>query len=381
MQNRNEILNELRDVAPLTATLEKQNLYVVPAGYFEYLANEILQKIYQQSVTTTPVVSTYKVPAGYFDGLAEGILQKIKAGNVSSESEVQEELKQVAPVLNTIDKKNIYSVPADYFENLSREMLSVNSNSENDIKIELPEHASLLNNISKENVFTVPQGYFQQLSENVLAIINSRRIIFSELEEIAPSLNEIDNKNPYLVPSSFFDDLAGDIVSGIRDKRLVTDEISAELQEVAPLLISVSRKNLYTIPDGYFESMNITVPAQSKIVPLPSRRKWYKYAVAAAVTGLLILAGTTWFKGNNPFLKFKEIANTNVQKEIAGIADDDIINYLDHQPVAADFASTGSEDPDPDVNEFIHNASNEEIEQYLKDNAEPGENENVIKNI
>lgn len=380
MCNRIDILNELKDMAPLTAEAQKHELYAVPAGYFDHLANEILQKIYQLPSEIVPALSTYKVPSGYFDGLAEGILQKIKSGNVKVENEFQEELAQVAPFLNSISKENLYNVPDGYFENLSQAIVSDN-NPETDIAIELNEEAPLLSSVGKENVFTVPQEYFQQLAEKLLPVIKRKQDIFDELGDIAPSLNAIGNKNVYSVSQTFFSDLAEAIVSKAKNKLGAVNEISIELEEVAPLLNTVSRQNPYVIPDGYFESIDAAIPAQTKIVPLRARKAWYKYTVAAAVTGLMIFAGTTWFKGNNSFVKFKQMANTNVQKEIAGIADDDIINYLDHQPVVADFASTGSEDPDPDVNEFIHNASNEEIEQFLKDNAEPGENENVIKNI
>ena len=381
MRNRIDILSELKDVAPTTAKAQKQALYAVPAGYFDRLANEVLQKIYQQQPEVIPASSTYKVPAGYFDNLAEGIFQKIKSASVKIENEFQQELAHVAPVLNTISKENMYRVPDGYFESFPQTIASAYNNLENNDSAELDENTSLLSGLGKENVYSVPKEYFQQLTENLLSVIGRKQDILNELNDIAPALNEISREDVYSVPPTYFSELTKNIFSKVNSESSAGDEIYIELEGVAPLLNAIGRQNPYMVPDGYFENVNIPIPQQSKIVPFNSRRAWYKYSVAAAVAGLMIFAGTTWIKGNNSFVKFRQMANTNVQKEIAGIADDEIINYLDHQPVVADFASTGSEDPDPDVNEFIHNASNEEIEQYLKDNADPGENENVIKNI
>jgi hypothetical protein len=68
------------------------------------------------------------------------------------------ELDEIAPLLNTISKQSVYTVPDGYFNNLKAGMFrSV------EIATELNEIAPVLNTISKQPVYSVPAGYFQNL--------------------------------------------------------------------------------------------------------------------------------------------------------------------------------------------------------------------------
>jgi hypothetical protein len=111
------ISNELRQIAPAVANIGNNNPYTVPMGYFDSLAADIIKNIKPETV----VVSTnpYTAPTGYFDGLASSILSKIKANELSRNKEIMLELEKIAPLLNTINSKNILSVPDGYFETLS----------------------------------------------------------------------------------------------------------------------------------------------------------------------------------------------------------------------------------------------------------------------
>ncbi len=104
----NEILNKVQasenEEQVIGTYFTKVNPYQVPAGYFEGLANEILFK-----VDTT---KQKDVPEGYFASLPNIILQKVRG------LEVESELEQIAPLLNTINKLPINHVPAGYFEDL-----------------------------------------------------------------------------------------------------------------------------------------------------------------------------------------------------------------------------------------------------------------------
>ena len=56
--------------------------------------------------------TTYKAPAGYFDGLAEEILNRVKALEATSASE---ELVALSPLLSSISKKNASFRPCRLF--------------------------------------------------------------------------------------------------------------------------------------------------------------------------------------------------------------------------------------------------------------------------
>jgi hypothetical protein len=82
MENRNNILNELREISPVVADIGHQVPYTVPAGYFEGLADRLLLLVKADQANTPVLPKTdhpYQVPQGYFEGLANTILQRVKA--------------------------------------------------------------------------------------------------------------------------------------------------------------------------------------------------------------------------------------------------------------------------------------------------------------
>jgi hypothetical protein len=111
MENRNDILNELQAISPLLAGMQKVNVFTVPAGYFERLADGMLLLVNEEKNTLLSSIhkQSSSVPAAYFDTLADTILNKIKA----------QEAAETYPVLSSISKQNVYTVPQGYFETLS----------------------------------------------------------------------------------------------------------------------------------------------------------------------------------------------------------------------------------------------------------------------
>jgi hypothetical protein len=116
MDLENNILEELLEISPLLVSIGHHNVYTVPTGYFDGLTNKITAQAKDDSTLQMNISNPFRVPVGYFDGLANNILFKIKA---RSENEVFTELEEIAPLLNTIDKRNIYTVPPAYFESFS----------------------------------------------------------------------------------------------------------------------------------------------------------------------------------------------------------------------------------------------------------------------
>ncbi len=160
-----DILNELKEISPLIAGLEKVNVFTVPDGYFESLGQTVLMSIKEETGGLLPSVGTpssMQVPQGYFESLADNILNKIKA----AENETAE-LKELSPLLHSISNKNVFTVPQGYFENLAGNILKKATQEDNSIA-EIKELSPVLYNIRNKNVFTVPQGYFESLSANIL---------------------------------------------------------------------------------------------------------------------------------------------------------------------------------------------------------------------
>jgi len=113
MEKRETILLELQEIAPTVAMVGMAMPYTLPAGYFENLPGTILSTLNHSSdehFSKTNLLSA--PPAGYFDQLAGEILKKIQ---VESASNPEEELADVAPMLNTVSKAMPYTVPENYF--------------------------------------------------------------------------------------------------------------------------------------------------------------------------------------------------------------------------------------------------------------------------
>lgn len=242
MESTNDILNELRELSPVLAAMEKVNVFTVPEGYFESLSGDIVAGIgYEKGITATisSDVRTTDVPDGYFENLAETILAKVKGENAS------DELRILSPMLQ---------------------------------------------GIQHENVFDVPQGYFEGLSEAILA--------------------KIKNEN-----------------------------VADELRTLSPMLYSIQNENVFEVPQGYFESlgeevMNKVQP-QAKVVVMKRRTTtFFKYAVAAAFTGVMAL-GVFKFTGNQkpdpelPQYVIDGMKVKNIDQELSKLSDDEIVKYLE----------------------------------------------------
>lgn len=166
MQNRIDILNELQTLSPLLAGIGNVNIFTVPAGYFELLADDILKCAKEENTGLfSPIAgqsAIMEVPQDYFDSLADNILNKIKA-----QADSVTELKELTPMLYNIPNKNVFTVPQGYFENLAGNVLN-KVTGEEDNATELKELSPMLHGIQSKNVFTVPQGYFESLPANIL---------------------------------------------------------------------------------------------------------------------------------------------------------------------------------------------------------------------
>ena len=112
MENRATILNELKEFAPVLATLSNKVPYKLPENYFDNFLKESLSKIKTQAFLSAINGNIYTVSANYFNGFAEKIINKIR------KQEVIAELNETAPVLATLSKENTYHVPKYYFESL-----------------------------------------------------------------------------------------------------------------------------------------------------------------------------------------------------------------------------------------------------------------------
>lgn len=229
---------------------------------------------------------------------------------------------------------------------------------------EMKEISLLIAAASDVNVYAVPPGYFETLPENILRKVKEEEIILPNagLPLTAP-------------PESYFEDLAGNILFRIKSQTKV-NEVEKELEEVAPLLNTINRENVYTVPSRYFENLQIEIPREekrpAKVISFNSTRKnWMRYAMAAAVTGV-IAAGILFFPDNRSGKNTASVGN--IREKISTLSNDEIINYLD-ETTDAEIAPVNLQSfGNTDFDSYLKNMSDEEIKSYLKNNSDPDDN-------
>src|SRR5438552_4596275 len=106
MQDKINILNELKEAgAVFLINADNRNYFSIPDDYFNNLAGDISTYIFIKSLPST---NPYSVPEAYFENLPGIVLEKIKIYNT-------------LPVRD-IDK-DLYAVPAGYFDGLADNIL------------------------------------------------------------------------------------------------------------------------------------------------------------------------------------------------------------------------------------------------------------------
>lgn len=115
MNKRQQILDELKEISLAVANLSENNFFSVPANYFDNLANEISSKIRMNALFSTIKTNPYNTPKGYFTQFEQKIMDQLISQTPKNIS-VENELKEIAPLLNAIDKKSIYTIPQGYFD-------------------------------------------------------------------------------------------------------------------------------------------------------------------------------------------------------------------------------------------------------------------------
>jgi hypothetical protein len=110
----NDIRKELREIAPDLAEMGKINPYFVEESFFNSLTESILTHIKLFQLKDKRAL--YFIPNEYFESLAESIIDNIRYEN--SKKEIAKELSEIAPLLNSVNKANVFSVPEHYFESI-----------------------------------------------------------------------------------------------------------------------------------------------------------------------------------------------------------------------------------------------------------------------
>lgn len=223
----------------------------------------------------------------------------------------------------------------------------------------------------RTNVFSVPEGYFAGLADEIMSHVH-----LSGCKKDAA-------RGPYSIPAGYFDTVAGNILDKMK-AGAATMESEASDENSGRLLASIGRGNTYMVPDLYFEQLPAQIIARtataapSKVISIRSlTRRWVSYASAAAVAGIMIV-GAFMFTDNNeesPSGYYNNLRGIDVTKGVSDLSESEISTYLTAHPAVFDIKKGGAtQNAEAAIQTSIQHISEEEINNYLKENWEPGEN-------
>ncbi|MFL5744235.1 MAG: hypothetical protein ACJ751_06195 [Niastella sp.] len=353
MENRNNILNELREISPVVAGISYQAPYTVPAGYFEGLPSQLLQLV--KAIEATPVLPPashpYQVPQGYFEGLANTILQRVKGEEAILSSALQQA------------NNNPYQVPQGYFEGFANTVLQRVKEEETTLSSTLLQ--------ANNNPYQVPADYFNNLPAIILNRVKTSATdnVKEELDIASPLLGQIGKKMPFSTPAGYFEELGENAIAGAQ----AIDFVNDALENGSPLTNGLKRMQVYHVPAGYFEQLPgrvlkaIKAQQPAKVVSMSFTRRVLRYAAAAVVAGLIVTAGVLFLNRGHKAVEGNQVVVAS--KDLDSISDDNLENYLQNQtpaPAEATLAANSEELTASDMKDMLADVSDEDLQQYIE---------------
>jgi hypothetical protein len=245
---------------------------------------------------------------------------------------------------------------------------------------ELKELKSSLAGISSQNIYSVPDGYFEGLTRQVLDRIKAieAKDPLQELNYLSPLLNNVSRQMPYSIPVDYFQRLEEKLMQSVRER---SDYQTAreELEALSPLLSGLKKQMPYSIPQDYFENLNEGAGvvaknnSETKVVSI-SNRKWFRYAAAAVITGVVALAGFLFINNklnNDPAKSFAKFEK-KLDKEIKKTSDKELKEFVQQ---FTDAGLTGEEKAQTNAKEemkdLLKDVSDTELKKFLEETADP----------
>jgi hypothetical protein len=245
----------------------------------------------------------------------------------------------------------------------------------NNILQELKDLKSSLAGLAAQNIYSVPDGYFEGLAGQVMNRIKAMEAANAgeELGYLSPMLSNISKQLPYTVPAGYFEGIEKKLIPSVRESNDYLQmepfgqTATEELESISPLLSGLKKQNPYTVPQGYFENIATGMPAQAnkqetKVVSIGSR-KWFRYAAAAIITGVIVMAGFIFIKND------KVDAGTNshawVEKKLKKVSTEKIDAFI--QLTDEEKSVVITDNKTQEVKELMKDVPENEIQSFLID--------------
>ncbi|HVZ55727.1 MAG TPA: hypothetical protein VG870_03630 [Chitinophagaceae bacterium] len=233
--------------------------------------------------------------------------------------------------------------------------------------------------------FRVPEGYFEQFPRLLLDRIRFESGL-AEPDGPGPLLSQLSRQFPAPVPDGYFTRLPLEVLTRIRTLEDHQAGSREETSALSPLLGRLSRELPYSVPAGYFDQLGQGLRLEAAVQPARvvslKRRSWMRYAVAAAVIGLVALTGLLLLTGRSR----QDAGNPTawVEKSMKKVSTSDINTFIQlADEEATQPASLAAAGKDDDIRELMKDVSDKDIQRFLKETSSDennADNDDLILN-
>ena len=189
METRENILKELKEIAPMLAKMEKRNFYSAPENYFLNFKSEILEqvklsgvkqelKIVAPELLKIEKMMSAEVPAGYFNLFADDLMKRIRANEVAAE------LKEIAPTLTKAEKINLLKVPENYFNAFPQQIMKrIEAEQKANAVATKPNWIGALNNVLENISAVIFKPKYSFAFSGMASVLIIAVMMFNEVEQ------------------------------------------------------------------------------------------------------------------------------------------------------------------------------------------------------
>ena len=292
---------------------------------------------------------------------------------MQKESKIWFELKEISPQLAEMTFQPApYGVPGDFFGNFPEMLMSrIRELEAIPFSVEIRDLSELIAGIPKIEAYSVPEHFFEFFPDQLLNRIRAEEAgtVSDELEILSPLLGALDKKNPYHAPEGYFGELADNLAGGIQ----AVEFVNGELENLPPVMDILKKENPYRVPQDYFEKFPENITQKIRNLGQPARvvsfynRIGLKYAMAAALTGILITIGIFTFTGRHGGAVVDPVA------ALAKASDQEIVSFMANEDILLSEKATGStaslDLSDNDVKDLFNEIPDAELQQYINERS------------